>query len=86
MNDANGEHSCHIYSHAEHGIHHHTTAHLDHRGETPITVSVYRPAVTIRCDAGPEVTINPDQVEQLSSHFNDVDDYFDNGDPDILRQ
>ncbi|MGQ0838922.1 hypothetical protein [Actinokineospora sp.] len=53
-------------------------------GEVPITLSVYRPAVTIRCGDGPETVIDPKQVGLLAEHFVSVEDFFDTGDPDAF--
>ncbi|ONI74866.1 hypothetical protein ALI144C_39445 [Actinosynnema sp. ALI-1.44] len=53
-------------------------------GDETITLSVYRPAVTIRCGDGPEVTISPDQVTTLSDRFVDVDNFFASGEPGDL--
>jgi hypothetical protein len=52
--------------------------------ENPVTISVYRPAVTIQCGDGPAVTISPAQVASLSERLDDIEMFFDSGDPDSL--
>ena len=53
-------------------------------GETPLTITVHRPAVTMRYGDGPEVELSPSQVQSLSARMVDAEDYFDTGDPEIL--
>jgi hypothetical protein len=53
-------------------------------GENQITLSVYRPAVTMRCGDGPEVALNPEQVAKLSSRFMDMDNFFYPGESEDL--
>lgn len=53
-------------------------------GDTPLTITVHRPAVTMRYGDGPEVELNPSQVQSLSARMVDAEDYFDTEDPEIL--
>jgi hypothetical protein len=52
--------------------------------EETIVLSVYQPAVTIRCGDGPEVRISPKQAARLSEHFDIIEAFFDSGDPEEL--
>jgi hypothetical protein len=54
-------------------------------GEHPLTVSLYRPVLTIRCGDGPEAELTPDQVAALSKRFVDIDCFFDTEEPEFLR-
>lgn len=53
-------------------------------GVEPLTVSVYKPVVTIRWGDGPEAQLSPQQVAELSSRIVDLENYFDSDDPEVL--
>ena len=54
-------------------------------GETPLTITVHRPAVTVQCGDGPEVALSPSQVEALGTRMVEAEDYFDSEDPETLE-
>lgn len=53
-------------------------------GEKPLTISVYKPVVTIRFGDGPEAELTPAQVGELSDKMLDVENYFDAEDPEVF--
>jgi hypothetical protein len=54
-------------------------------GEQPLTLNLYRPALTIRFGDGPEATLSPDQVATLSQRFIDIECYFHTEEPTFLK-
>lgn len=58
-------------------------------GDNPLTVKVYRPAMTIRCGDGPESELSPQQVSALTQRLVDIDcvydaEEFDPEEPEVL--
>jgi hypothetical protein len=53
-------------------------------GATPFVVTLYKPAMTIRCGDGPESELTPKQVTLLSERLLNVEEYFDTEDPEGL--
>ncbi len=53
-------------------------------GEKPLTVTVYKPAMTIRCADGQEAEISPSQLSELCSRLVDAEYYFESEDPEVL--
>ncbi|WP_163511430.1 hypothetical protein [Fodinicola acaciae] len=45
-------------------------------GEVPLVITIYRPAVTVRCGDGPEACLTPKQVNALCMQFDDAEAYF----------
>jgi hypothetical protein len=53
-------------------------------GEHPVTISLYKPVVTIRCGEGPEAELSPSQLKKLYDRLEDVGEFFDSEDPEVL--
>ena len=53
-------------------------------GAKPMTISVYKPVVTIRFGDGPEAELSPAQVSELSSRMVDAENFFDADDPEVF--
>lgn len=53
-------------------------------GEKPLTVTLYKPALTIRCGDGPEAELSPIQFGKLYDRFVDIEGFFDTQDPEVL--
>ena len=52
--------------------------------DVPMTITIHRPAVTIRLGNGPEAMLTPDQVRELSDRMVHAENYFDTNDPEVI--
>jgi hypothetical protein len=53
-------------------------------GETPLTIRVYAPVTTIAYGDTPEVPFSPKQVTNLAERLGEIEDYYQDADPDML--
>jgi hypothetical protein len=54
------------------------------KGETPLTITCYKPAITIRCGDGPEAELTPEQFDELHDRFIEIGGLFDSDNPEVL--
>ncbi|HEV8562846.1 MAG TPA: hypothetical protein VGR06_41555 [Actinophytocola sp.] len=53
-------------------------------GDNPMTISLYKPVVTVKCGNGPEAELSPNQLKQLTERLEDVGEFFESEDPEVL--
>ena len=53
-------------------------------GDNSMTISLYKPVLTIKCGDGPEAELSPSQLRQLCERLGDVENFFDTEDPEVL--
>jgi hypothetical protein len=49
-----------------------------------MTISLYKPVLTVKCGDGPEAELSPNQLKQLTERLEDVGEFFESEDPEVL--
>lgn len=53
-------------------------------GDPPLTITIHQPVMTLRHGDGPEVILNPEQVNALNAKFAEADHFFMYEDPELF--